>query len=94
MIICGGKSNGYMNDLYSFDFSMLFSSKTKNNKKYLYFIKLETKEWTEIIPQGKERISRRYGHSAVIYNDSMYIVGGYDDFGLTCNDLWEFSFSL
>lgn len=21
MIICGGKSNGYMNDLYSFDFS-------------------------------------------------------------------------
>ena len=58
---------------------------------HLFFI--ETKEWREIVPNGDERISRRYGHSAVVYNDSMYIMGGYDDFGLKCNDLWEFSFS-
>ena len=37
-------------------------------------------------------MNKRYGHSAVIYNESMYIFGGYDDFGLSCNDLWEFNF--
>ena len=53
----------------------------------------ETLEWTEIIAKG-QKISKRYGHSAVVYNDSMYVFGGYDDFGLTCNDLWEFKFGV
>ena len=45
------------------------------------------------MPKG-QKISKRYGHSAVVYNDSMYVFGGYDDFGLTCNDLWEFNFGM
>ena len=35
----------------------------------------------------------RYGHVAAVYNERMYIFGGYDDFGLKCNDLHEFDFS-
>ena len=73
MYICGGKSNGYMCDLYTLNF--------------------ETLEWTEIIPVSKDKITKRYGHTAVVCNDSMFVFGGYDDFGLKCNDLWEFNFS-
>jgi len=36
----------------------------------------------------------RYGHIAAVYNERMYIFGGYDDFGLKCNDLYEFDFSI
>ena len=50
-------------------------------------------EWSEVIPLSKDKITKRYGHTAVICNDSMFVFGGYDDFGLKCNDLWEFNFS-
>jgi leucine-zipper-like transcriptional regulator 1 len=34
----------------------------------------------------------RFGHSAVVYNDSMYLFGGYTTDGFACNDLYEYSF--
>ena len=34
--------------------------------------------------------SRRYGHAAVEWGGDVYVYGGFDDFGLRCNDLWKF----
>jgi hypothetical protein len=51
---------------------------------------LDTMKWQEVLGEG--RPNKRYGHSAVVYRGSMYIFGGYDDFGLKCNDLWQLDF--
>ena len=32
------------------------------------------------------------GHTAVVYNDSMYVFGGYDNFGSGSNDLYRYVF--
>ena len=34
--------------------------------------------------------SRRFGHATVEYGGDIYIYGGFDDFGLTCNDVWRY----
>ena len=34
--------------------------------------------------------SRRYGHSAVSWGGDVYVFGGFDDFGLRCNDIWRY----
>lgn len=34
----------------------------------------------------------RSGHSAVFYNDCMYVFGGKDDDSEKLNDLWQFNF--
>ena len=51
--------------------------------------------WEEIKannPVGKSP-SRRYGHTAVLHEDSMFVFGGYDCDSFICSDLWAFSFS-
>ena len=64
-----------------------------------------TKSWKKLNVPG-ETPAKRYGHTAVVYNGRMYVYvrmaalnlftysryGGYDDFGMRCNDLWEYSF--
>ncbi len=35
----------------------------------------------------------RAGHSAIVYEDSMYIFGGKDEENNKLNDLWQFVFS-
>jgi N-acetylneuraminic acid mutarotase len=35
----------------------------------------------------------RAGHSAIIYNDSMVIFGGRDEYNNKLNDIWQFNFS-
>jgi len=37
------------------------------------------------------RPSKRYGHIAVVHEEQMIVFGGYDDFGLKCNDMYEFN---
>jgi len=55
---------------------------------------LETQRWTLIHQEGGDPPpSPRYGHSAVVFGDSMYIFGGYDKDGFACNDLHEYNFS-
>ncbi len=36
----------------------------------------------------------RYGHSAVLYNNRMYIFGGYDNTAMTCNDIYSLNLGL
>jgi hypothetical protein len=46
-------------------------------------------KWTKI-ESGNDPPSRRYGHSVVEWNGDVFVFGGFDDFGLRCNDLWKF----
>jgi hypothetical protein len=48
-----------------------------------------TRRWERIEPLNSAP-SRRYGHSAVEWGGDVYVYGGFDDFGLRCNDLWKF----
>eukprot|EP01102_Stenamoeba_stenopodia_P022805 TRINITY_DN963_c0_g1_i3.p1 TRINITY_DN963_c0_g1~~TRINITY_DN963_c0_g1_i3.p1 ORF type:complete len:658 (-),score=154.57 TRINITY_DN963_c0_g1_i3:105-2078(-) len=69
VIMFGGKSNGYFNDVHFFD--------------------LNTHRWKKVSVH-REQPSKRYGHSAVLFEGGMYIFGGYDTDGLACSDLWRF----
>eukprot|EP01080_Neovahlkampfia_damariscottae_P010118 gene10118-2537_t len=50
----------------------------------------ETQTWKEIITIDKEDIPGRYGHSCVLYGDSMIVFGGYKN--TTENDIWIYYF--
>jgi N-acetylneuraminic acid mutarotase len=82
LIIFGGKSNGYLNDihLYSISFSFFFKFLSANNK------------WQELETTG-DIPSPRYGHTSVIFGDSMFVFGGYDNNSSSCNDLFELNLS-
>lgn len=46
-------------------------------------------EKIENINSGESIWSKRYGHQAVVLNDSVFILGGMDDNGLALNDVWR-----
>jgi N-acetylneuraminic acid mutarotase len=50
---------------------------------------LEKNEWKLITPRTPPP-SGRWGHSAVVYNGAMYVMGGFGD--IFSNDLWRFDF--
>jgi hypothetical protein len=37
---------------------------------------------------------KRYGHSAVVRDDEMWVFGGFDSDSWTCSDLWSFHFRM
>lgn len=100
MIIFGGCAGlAVFNDLHSFDFSKQMHSLLNSNVH-----PSETHKWTEIIPINKENAPRprRYllcfhlviyllfsFHSAVIYNDKLYIIGGD-----IVKDFWSFDLGI
>jgi hypothetical protein len=46
--------------------------------------------WTAIKTNTDHQPLPRYGHSAVVYNDIMYVFGGYDNGGFSSNELYKF----
>ncbi len=52
----------------------------------------ETNTWTQQEYHSGKPPSKRYGHSAVVYSNCMYVFGGYDDFGYKSNELYEYRF--
>lgn len=50
------------------------------------------KTWTSMKPFGNIPC-RRYNHSCVVSNDSMWIYGGTDQLHERCSDLWRYNFS-
>lgn len=78
------------------DFLYVFGGKGKKSGKDeiykdLYKFNLKTKVWTEI--KGERAILQpSFGHSATMYNDSMYVFGGWD--GKVClDDFYQYSFN-
>ena len=50
------------------------------------------KEWEIVEQEGEIVPNSRVGHSAVIFEDTMYIFGGRDYDNVRLNDLWAFNF--
>lgn len=48
------------------------------------------RKWQKIECECEDQPSRRYGHSVVECHGDVLVFGGFDDFGLRCNDLWLF----
>jgi hypothetical protein len=84
MIIYGGQSDSSQTMNTIFEFSFIDNSwKT---------ISPEIKKEGMLLATTKElEISGRYGHTANIFNDTMYIFGGVSSSKHLLNDLWEFN---
>jgi hypothetical protein len=54
----------------------------------------EANTWEEVKPadQANRPPVKRYGHSAVVRDDEMWVFGGFDSDSWTCSDLWSFHF--
>jgi len=78
----------YRNSLYIFGG---FDGHARTND--LYRFDIETSNWTQILPSTLESTipTPRHSHSAVVYNDSMIVYGGYD--GGYRSDLHKYSFA-
>ncbi len=63
MLVFGGKSNTYSNELFSYSITNNFWKPEKTSGD---------------VP------SKRYGHSKVIYNDEIFLFGGYDIDSFSC----------
>lgn len=66
-----------------------------NNEQSFWKLDLATSEWQSLSVKSSKlgahlRPTNRRGHSAVIYNNSMYIYGGFEDFRGSSNQLWEY----
>ena len=58
---------------------------------YMNVLLSDEEEWTEVTSLSKSKPCRRYGHSAVVADNSMWVFGGLS--GLSpCADLWRYSF--
>lgn len=79
-----GFSKKWFNDLFEFDFRNYLYFKNK----YLLFV--ENKEWKQIVTNGDIPLPRT-SHSAVIYNNCMYVFGGYSG-EIYLNDFYEYNF--
>jgi len=64
MIVFGGKSNGYHNDVWSLDLSGLSLEKL-----------ISSHSWQLL--QISNSISGRYGHTSFVISDEMFVFGGY-----------------
>ena len=57
----------------------------------MYQLNLSTFEWTQIKGNGDSPLNR-FGHTAIIYDHSMYIFGGWNGHD-TLDDLYQYSFA-
>eukprot|EP01091_Cochliopodium_minus_P009647 TRINITY_DN2416_c0_g1_i1.p1 TRINITY_DN2416_c0_g1~~TRINITY_DN2416_c0_g1_i1.p1 ORF type:complete len:509 (-),score=94.25 TRINITY_DN2416_c0_g1_i1:8-1534(-) len=73
----------YHDDLY------IFAGISNGLYSDLFKFNLDDYTWTQLksLDQGN-----KMGHTAVTYNHSMYVFGGYDNFGSGSNDLFQYVF--
>jgi len=69
---------------------LAFGGKSNGYRNDLWAFNIEHQTWHKIEPKGKLP-DPRYGHTATLLGNRMYIFGGYDNNASACNDLWEFS---
>ncbi len=74
----------------------IFFGKSNGYMNDVHAFDTSTRKWRKIEPENatpENTPSRRYGHSVVELNGDVLVFGGFDDFGLRCNDLWRFCVS-
>lgn len=59
----------------------------------LYFTPTDDEEWELVLPrqQGRDVPGSRHGHSAVVFDNHMWVYGGNSDLNAR-QDLWSYSF--
>ncbi|KAH3745575.1 Ras subfamily protein [Pelomyxa schiedti] len=79
---------------HSCDSVFIFGGRNTFILNDLWQLSLGTNSWKRLSPQGFQSDNApnmRYGHSAVIFNDIIFIFGGYDCNGNTCNDVYSYN---
>jgi N-acetylneuraminic acid mutarotase len=72
----------------------LFGGKSNGYMSDVWRFDLARWSWQEMqLEPGTSGPSKRYGHSAVVHGNVMYMYGGYDDMGFACSDLWALELS-
>ena len=84
LIIFGGKSNGYKNDLLQFGKFDIDHQTTH----------VEDLNAVTVIDTKGTKPSPRYGHSAIIWKNKMIVFGGYDSSSLASNELFEYNLGI
>lgn len=67
----------------------VFFGKSNGYMNDVYRYHIDRRLWERV--DCKDGPSRRYGHSVVEWSDDIYVYGGFDDFGLRCNDVWRYN---
>jgi len=67
----------------------IFGGRNNSYTNELCRYEVISETWSKIHPNGKLP-SPRFGASSVIYKDFMIIFGGYDNMGMSCNDLHRY----
>eukprot|EP01089_Gocevia_fonbrunei_P017650 TRINITY_DN5790_c0_g1_i1.p1 TRINITY_DN5790_c0_g1~~TRINITY_DN5790_c0_g1_i1.p1 ORF type:complete len:272 (+),score=57.09 TRINITY_DN5790_c0_g1_i1:100-915(+) len=71
----------------------VFGGKSNGYWNDIWKYNTSTQEWTkETIDSSSKAPFKRYGHSAVVFDEHMWIFGGFDSESWTCDDLWKYSF--
>lgn len=72
----------------------IFSGKSNGYLNDIWRYDTRLSVWHRLPPVTGPAPSRRYGHTVVEFGGDLYLFGGFDDMGLTCNDVWRYSPSL
>ena len=68
-----------------------FERGVRQNSMIAYNI--EKGEWEVLLPDKDSKLPQpRAGHSAIVYDDKMYVFGGKDEDNEKLKDLWCFEF--
>lgn len=76
------------------DWMYIFGGNSNGYYNDLHRFHLDLLKWEEVLPRSdpSQAPTPRAGHSTVIYDRQMYLFGGYDKHGMSCNDLFSFHF--
>ena len=92
--IFGGKSGSYKNDLIEIGLYLIpnafFPFEITN---LLLLLDVNSKSVTSVSTSGTIP-SPRFGHSACVWNNKMFIYGGYDTDSATTSQIYQFDFGM
>jgi N-acetylneuraminic acid mutarotase len=71
----------------------VFGGKANGYCNDLHSYHIENEQWSPIAAKPKNTPPSSYGHSAIAYQDIMYVFGGYDNNGFCSNELYRFDFN-
>merc|ERR1719483_1707854 len=80
----------YQDKIFVFGGELSFCN-SEETPLWIYYIK--DNHWEKFTtPKGVVTPTGRRGHTALVYQDSMYIYGGYQDLKGSTSELWTFHF--
>ena len=72
---------------------VIFGGKSNGFHKDIWVYHFDDSKWTRLDAKHSDIISPRYGQSATVYGDRLFVFGGYDNNSFTSNELFSFNFA-